>query len=550
MLKRGFVKVSDPADGPDLLWAPGVEERPISYSVTAEFMCGGSWRSIVPVAYDDMDLDVVFRLHDRRAEPGAEIERPTALERLCPSPTAVDYLDAADAQTMRRWLCADDPVVLAFAMRLTQLTPYEAQAIARAARGTVSADLCDSVLRAGPGMEHSPDFVDRALTHLPREALGTSGRHLLAAIGAAPMLLRQTGVRNLVLHRASKAELRAVLAPFVAVCGAIPSIDGPHTAGAPSPQVEPATSPQGVRAYRCDDTTTRLRLGSRSWRPQDGDVIAVVPGTARVGDVALARGCTHHRVLAVTDGLRGEAIVQVEPPVSADADTAVVVAVDDCRDYLADHPDAAAEPLPAVGPSPIRAAPNGDSRRSRLWSRTRPQRRNRAGRDGAASGLLWTAAVADHDRVRREYLAYEMDPELILLYPSVTDVGADETAAFLDAVGEADALRTDGPVDESHATAYRRAVSRLVRSWTACEDAGRRRGHSLLPRKDADDLSTAVKLLRHARSSTTDVERAAYLERAQTIIDAVAGRNHVRFTPRSRELLSTLAVAALRPPDA
>ncbi|MCF8570818.1 hypothetical protein L5G32_11115 [Gordonia sp. HY002] len=542
MLRRGFVKVSDPADGPDLLWAPGIDERPIKYSVPAEFMHGGSWRSIVPVAYDDPESDVVVRLHDRRCEPGDEISRPTAVERLCPPPTADHYLDGADSVTMRRWLSVDDPVVLAFAMRLTQVTPYEAQTIVRAARGSVSADLCDAVLRAGPGMEHSPDFVDLALAHLPREALDSGGRRLMAAIGAAPMLLRQTGVRSRVLHRANEDELRAVLAPFVAVCGPIPSIDVPHVASAETPRIVAAPSPRAVRAYR--DEGTRIRLAGGAWRPQTGDVVASAPDTVLVSDVALARGCTHHRVLAVTDGSRGEVFVALEPALPADGDSAVVVvAVDDCRDYLVERPESAADPVPVVGSSPARAGADAvPRRRLRWWSRTR------AARGDAASGLLWEAALAEHDRVRREYLAYEMEPELILRYPSVTDVAVDETAMFLDAVAEADALRTDGPVDESHATAYRRAVSSLARSWTVCEDSGRRRGHSLLPREDAADLDTAVKLLRHAVSSSTEIERAVYLERAQTIVDGVACRNRVKFTPRSRDRLAMLSVAALPGP--
>ena len=546
MLKRGFVKVSDPSDGPDLLWAPGVEERPIRYSVPAEFMRGGSWRSVVPVAYDELHLDVVFRLDDRRCEPGAEIARPTALERLCPSPTAVDYLDGADSETMRRWLSVDDPVVLAFAMRLAQVTPYEAQAIARAARGSVSADLCDAVLRAGPGMEYSPDYVDRAVGHLPREALGSSGRHLLAAVGAAPMLLRQKGARNYFLHRAADAELRAVLAPFVAVCGAIPGIDVPHVERPASPRIESARAPRAVVGY--PDGATRLRIDGRVWRPRPGDVVAVTPEIALVGDVALARGCTHHRVLAVTDGARDEVSVALEPELPADAEVSVV-GVDDCRDYLAEHPDSVADPLPSVGSSSVRPVSTRDrSRRPTWWRRATSERGEWGTRAEVASGLLWDAALAEHDRVRRAYLEYEMNPELILLYPSVTDVSVDETAMFLDAVAEADALRTDGPVDEAHATAYRRAVSSLARHWTVCEDSGRRRGHSLLPREDAADLDTAVKLLRHALSSPTDVERATYMERAQTIVDGVAGRNRVRFTPRSRDRLATLSVAALPSP--
>ncbi|KWX68159.1 hypothetical protein ASJ79_18885 [Mycobacterium sp. NAZ190054] len=167
-----------------------------------------------------------------------------------------------------------------------------------------------------------------------------------------------------------------------------------------------------------------------------------------------------------------------------------------------------------------------------------------------SSELLWEAALSDHNQVLTEYLSYEMDPELVLLYPGVTDVTVPTAAAFHDAATRASALRTEtGPADADHADSYHRAVTELTRRWRECEEYGRRLGHSHLPSEDAATLDKTVKLIRHARAAQTEFERASYLDRAQALISAFLTHSALRVSPAARRQLESLAtVPALAGP--
>lgn len=272
--------------------------------------------------------------------------------------------------------------------------------------------------------------------------------------------------------------------------------------------------------------------------------------------MAVGAGCTLHRVTVVNGPARGSLTVRVVPAVpSHAADRVRVLSVERCRAHLAGDPSAGArivENRPARGyrrpPPGLRvgapAAPPVP-RRTRSWWRRAP----RPSPGPSPAELLWRAATAEHDRVLGAYLPYESEPAVILAYPAVSDVTEQPTADFHDALGRAQALRTEsGPTGTEHAQQYHRAVTETARRWAVCEDHGRRTGHGRLTAPDAADLDRAVRLLRHAVGAATEAERIAYLDRARDLVDDIAGRATVRLGPGARRQLGEFAVAALPGP--
>lgn len=141
-----------------------------------------------------------------------------------------------------------------------------------------------------------------------------------------------------------------------------------------------------------------------------------------------------------------------------------------------------------------------------------------AGSDEAAQ-RLWEAATVRHDGILRDYGAYELESELMLRFPAVTDITLEPVQNFHDALGEAQALRTDAyPGRREIADDYQQAVRRLSRAWIACESSGRKVGTGYLGRAERDDLDTALKLVNHAKGSATAQEQAAYYQRAHQIV--------------------------------
>jgi hypothetical protein len=550
MLRRGFLTHRHPADGGETLWAPGCPEHPARFVVDPRPPRYGMH---VPVVYDDAAPGIVTPLDplipvvpviDWHGPVGVEVTAPSGLERLCPAPTVEEYRAAVDdgfTPPLSRHV--KDPVLLALTLRMMQLSVFEAQRLCRLA-DAVTPELLDHVHRLGPGFEHSPEFADEALGNLPSAALGSHRRRVLHAVCVATMLARTTGPLTM-FRRISADDLRTVLAPFVAVCGPVPGIDVDALRPPPVELPEPVPPPV-IRARQLHDAVT----GTLVWAtfpipPEVGQVVAVFTGTPTFGEVALGTACTHHRITVVNDvEPTGQTSVLVTPALPSTEGDLQVMPVDWCRTYLADNPSSAARPVAAerhpdirsTSPRPVRQG----GRRRLPWKR--PDR---------AHVLLWDTALTEHDRIRERYLQYEMNPELILRYPAVTDVSVDQTAAFHDAAARADALRADAvPADPGHADAYHRAVNELSRRWTQCEDHGRRLGHTHLPTADATDLDRAVKLIRHAAGASTDLERATYLDRAQRLVDDISSRLTVRIGRTARRRLSSLAsIPQLSPPS-
>ncbi|GAA4678664.1 hypothetical protein [Gordonia humi] len=464
-LRRGFVTLRDPADGPDLLWAPGLEARPVLFGSPPIAFRGGGWGSVVPVVYDETDPSLALRLDDRIVEAGSPVLRPDPLELLCPSPGVPDFQSYAADPTVQQRLTTGDPILTAFALRLVQTTALEAQELARAADAAgVSAGDLDEVVRAGPGMEHYPDFIDVVLPHLPREALGNDRRRLLHAVCVAAALRRRRGIRGTILHRASDDRLDAVLGAFTSVCGPIPGIaaEAGNMLRPPPPVADQVDPPRACRVL--EHSRSGVVVEASTALPAVGDVVALTAGPTTHGDAAFARHCSHHRIGAahVDDG---RAWLSVDPPPSTSA--TAMVAVDRCRSHLVHRPDEETSMVGLAG----RAPAVGDMTKRRWW-RARPRR------DGVTADAtqVWNAAMREHDRIRSEYLAYEMDPGLRTGFPSVTDVTRPETAEFVSSMGLADALRREDPTDTDYAEQYHRAVANAARLWALCESAARRTG--------------------------------------------------------------------------
>ena len=86
----------------------------------------------------------------------------------------------------------------------------------------------------------------------------------------------------------------------------------------------------------------------------------------------------------------------------------------------------------------------------------------------AAAVRLWEDSLRRHDAVLTAYGRYELDTELVLRFPAVTDITRDEVQAFHDTLDDANALRTENyPGDRA------RAGGRI--SWRCAGSAGRGR---------------------------------------------------------------------------
>ncbi|MCV7108614.1 MULTISPECIES: hypothetical protein [Mycolicibacterium] len=323
-------------------------------------------------------------------------------------------------------------------------------------------------------------------------------------------------------------------------------------------------------------STLRIALSTNETEPHGfaaGEQVAVVARrNVSLASVVDGLACTHHRIEIDNPPARaGLLTIRVTPKVPPHAwQQIAVLPVRACHELLARHPDRGATTVPVrrqepgrrkvryrpmrpagvSGPAPVRAPqPVSKPAGPGLWTRLRDFLSVPAPAPAPPSGagvaeLLWQAALTEHNRVLTAYLAYEMDPELVLLYPGVTDVTVPAAAAYHDAAARAGALRTEhGPSGVEHAESYHGAVAELARLWRDCEATGRRLGHSHLSEQQGADLDKAVKLIRHARASHTDFERASYLDRAQSLIGDFLAESSLRVSPAARAQLENLAAA-------
>lgn len=137
--------------------------------------------------------------------------------------------------------------------------------------------------------------------------------------------------------------------------------------------------------------------------------------------------------------------------------------------------------------------------------------------------MRWAAAQERHQAVLLAYLPYENEPLVALRYPVLTDVRDPDSAAFFDALYDAQALRTEEYPGDTFANDYIDSVRVLARAWATAERNARGIGISALADPDQQDISQAIKLLRHAEG-VDGAERATYAERAYALLRRLIDR--------------------------
>lgn len=162
-----------------------------------------------------------------------------------------------------------------------------------------------------------------------------------------------------------------------------------------------------------------------------------------------------------------------------------------------------------------------------------------AGRQAEPLTLQWEAARQRHDRVLRAYLPYETDPVVVLTYPVLTDVSDEKSAAFFDALHDADVLRTDAQPGDDTAAAYIAAVAELARTWEVAEQNARQVAGSRLDQADRRTAQQCIKLLQHANEAASRDEQRAYAERAHALLSGLTARAVVRMPPRAMRAIES-----------
>lgn len=129
-----------------------------------------------------------------------------------------------------------------------------------------------------------------------------------------------------------------------------------------------------------------------------------------------------------------------------------------------------------------------------------------------------------HDDVDRKWLSYELDAAKLIDYPTMTDVRAPLTVAFLRAKREADALRPQDAahVDPADLAAYRSAVTSYDIAFQIAETEARRVRASGFTADERARLDTARKLVTVAvDDAATAAERQAAYRRARRELDGL-----------------------------
>ncbi|MEV3965785.1 hypothetical protein AB0M34_33785 [Nocardia sp. NPDC050193] len=159
---------------------------------------------------------------------------------------------------------------------------------------------------------------------------------------------------------------------------------------------------------------------------------------------------------------------------------------------------------------------------------------------------LWAAATLRHDEVLLAYLPYETEPLILMRYPALTDITHPATAAFHDALAEANTLRTATmPSDTTFAATYRDSVRRLTVAWATAERSAKREGTTYLDPVDRRKLEQAAKLLRHAEGAASPPERAVYLRQVKSIMEELVDNGAIHAPPKIAEAIDTVTSLAI-----
>jgi hypothetical protein len=157
----------------------------------------------------------------------------------------------------------------------------------------------------------------------------------------------------------------------------------------------------------------------------------------------------------------------------------------------------------------------------------------------------WLDARQRFDRLRGEYAGYECDPVQVLRLPALADVTVPSTARFVDALAEAQALRTDEHPGQLVAARFATAVEHAEQAWLAARDAaGRIRLSALTPAERAG-VERVVKLLTTARDTDSEHERAIAYTRARTVLAKLGRAGAVRVPAPAQAAIDEAARGAL-----
>jgi hypothetical protein len=173
--------------------------------------------------------------------------------------------------------------------------------------------------------------------------------------------------------------------------------------------------------------------------------------------------------------------------------------------------------------------------------------RSRPAPRGESDGRDWTDAVERFDLLRGEYAGYECDPVQVLRLPALADVTVPGTARFVDALAEAQALRTDRHPGGPTATRFAAAVEHAEQAWRAAREMAQRIGSSALSPAERATVERVVALLTVARESDSEPERVVAYARARAELRRLDRSGAVRVPLAAQAALDDGARGALPP---
>ncbi|WOC14164.1 hypothetical protein [Gordonia sp. MP11Mi] len=156
----------------------------------------------------------------------------------------------------------------------------------------------------------------------------------------------------------------------------------------------------------------------------------------------------------------------------------------------------------------------------------------------------WGRACEHHDGILTAYGAYELDPAMLLRYPGMWDLSAQEVMDFHDALELAGTLRTEQFTDDSISQDYIDSIAILRTAWHKADRFARSTGTSQLGDDDARDCRRALKLLDHA-NGTAGPERATYLRQVVSTVERLTERGIVANAPTIHAALAAQVRKAL-----
>jgi hypothetical protein len=157
----------------------------------------------------------------------------------------------------------------------------------------------------------------------------------------------------------------------------------------------------------------------------------------------------------------------------------------------------------------------------------------------------WRAARERFDRLCAEYAGYECDPVEVLRLPALADATVPSTARFVDALAEAQALRTDEHPGAAMADRFATAAEHAEQAWSAARDAAGRIRLGTLSPAERTGVERAVKLLTVARETDSEHERLIAYARARDTLAELDRAGAVHLPRAARTALDEAARAAL-----